>query len=244
MKQIQKILISRTKKYYVRDIEADFHTELGFIRKEDLKNSKPGDILETNKKNRLYCFDPSFIDQYQKIRRGAQIISRKDLGIIIAETGISKKSIVLDSGAGSGAATCFYANLCKKVYSYELREDYYKLVKKNIEFLGQKNVSLKNKDIYQGISEKNLDMISLDLPEPWKVIPHAAKALKPGGFLVSYSPCIPQVIDFVNALTKEFIHLKTDEIIDRQWEIAERKVRPKTRQIGHTGFLSFARKIM
>ncbi|MBI2142611.1 SAM-dependent methyltransferase, partial [Candidatus Woesearchaeota archaeon] len=31
--------------------------------------------------------------------------------------------------------------------------------------------------------------------------------------------------------------------IERQWEVSERKVRPKSAAIGHSGFISFARKI-
>ena len=85
----------------------------------------------------------------------------------------------------------------------------------------------------------------MDLPEPWKAINAAKKALKVGGFLVSYSPTIPQTQDFVNKINKDkdFVHVKTSEIIEREWEIDERKVRPKSQQIGHSGFISFTRRI-
>ena len=85
----------------------------------------------------------------------------------------------------------------------------------------------------------------LDLPEPWKAIDNCSKAIKPGGFLVSYSPSVPQVADFVNAIRKNesFVYLKTAEITEREWEVEERKVRPKSTSIGHSGFLSFARKV-
>ena len=45
-------------------------------------------------------------------------------------------------------------------------------------------------------------------------------------------------------LKKEnFYVVKTIEIIERQWEIDGRKVRPKGQEIGHSGFLTFMRKI-
>jgi len=52
-------------------------------------------------------------------------------------------------------------------------------------------------------------------------------------------------MDFVNAVNKNknFIHVKTVELIQREWEIEERKVRPITTQTVHTGFLSFVRKV-
>jgi len=90
-----------------------------------------------------------------------------------------------------------------------------------------------------------LDLITLDLPDPWNALGTVEKSLKIGGFLVSYSPTIPQVMDFINIINKKerFIHLKTIELIQREWEIDQRKVRPMTTQTVHTGFLSFVRKI-
>ena len=71
------------------------------------------------------------------------------------------------------------------------------------------------------------------------------KALKIGGFLVSYSPSVPQVMDFVNIISKnkEFLILKTIEVIERKWEVDERKVRPVSQSIGHSGFLTFVRRV-
>ena len=108
-----------------------------------------------------------------------------------------------------------------------------------------KNIKVKNNDVYKEIDEKDFDAVILDVPEPWKAIENCSKALKAGGFLVSYSPSVPQVIDFVNAARKneDFVYLKTVEIIEREWEVEDRKVRPKSKGIGHSGFLSFARKV-
>ena len=93
---------------------------------------------------------------------------------------------------------------------------------------------------------KNLDLVTLDMPEPWLGVDNAFKALKPGGFIVSYSPCIPQVSDFVEKVrkTQGLVYLKTIELIEREWEFDARKIRPKTMQpLSHSGFLSFVRKI-
>jgi len=239
-----RILITKEgKRYFVKDISKDYHMEYGFISKADLKK-KQGQV-KTNTGTELGIFEPSFSDLYRKIKRGPQIIARKDIGLIMAETGIGKNSIILDSGAGSGALCCYLANYAKKVTAYEIREDFLNISKYNAEFLGLKNLTIKNKDIYQGIDEKNLDLITLDLPEPWNVVEHASKALKSGGYLVSYSPTIPQAMDFANAILerKDFAIIKTSEVIEREWEMEGRKVRPKSRMIGHTGFLTFARKI-
>ena len=151
----------------------------------------------------------------------------------------------MDAGSGSGALACFIASVAKEVVTYEIREDFIEIVKSNVEFLKLKNIKIKNKDIYEGVEDRDIDVIVLDLPEPWQALESCSKALKPGGFLVSYSPSVPQVADFVNALRKNenFVYLKTSEITEREWEVEERKVRPKSKGIGHSGFLSFARKV-
>ena len=242
---IKKILITKEgKTFHIKDTSKDFHCQFGLIKSKDLKK-KDGSIIKTNTGKELTIFSPSFIDIYKKIKRAPQIITRKDIGIIISETGINKNSKVVDAGAGSGALACFLANICREVVTYEIRNDFIKIAKKNKELLNLKNLKIKNKDIYKGIDEKDIDLITLDLSEPWKAIEPAKKALKIGGFLVSYSPTMPQTIDFVNTINKDkdFIHLKTLELIQREWEIQDRKVRPITTQTVHTGFLSFARRI-
>lgn len=231
------------EKFFVND--KDLHTKYGYIKIEDINKAKDGDTLLTNLNKEMIVLDPTFADLYSKIKRGAQIVSRKDVGIIITETGIGKDSVVLDAGAGSGALCCFLAHIAKKVITYEKREDFAQIVEKNIKFLNLKNITLKVKDIYDGIDETEFDVITLDLDKPWVVVPHAIKALKSGGFLVSYSPTVPQVMDFINALKteKSLIHIKTVEILEREWEYIERKVRPMTRMMGHTGFITFVRRL-
>jgi len=246
MNTIKKVLItSQGRKFYAKDLNEDLHTQYGFIKKEDLKKAKEGSLLKSNTNKEFFIFNPSFIDLYRKIKRDAQIIPLKDIGLIIAETGLNKKSRVLDAGSGSGALACFLAAIAKEVISYEIREDFIEIVKFNIEFLGLKNIKIKNIDIYNKIEEKNIDVVILDVPEPWNAVDNCSKALKIGGFLVSYSPSVPQVADFVNAVKKNesFVYLKTSEVVEREWEVEERRVRPKSKGLGHSGFLSFARKV-
>ncbi|MBI2145638.1 tRNA (adenine-N1)-methyltransferase [Candidatus Woesearchaeota archaeon] len=246
MDSIKKILVADDgKKFFIRSLTEDFHTQFGFVAKAALAKAKPGDVLKTNTGKELCVFEPSFMDVYSRIKRAPQIIPRKDIAAIIAETGIGKGSVVVDAGTGSGALALFLSNVAKKVVSYEIRDDFAKVAEENVKFIGLKNLTVKRKDIYGGIDEKNVDVVTLDLPEPWKAVEHAAKALKVGGFIVSYSPTTPQVSDFISAVAKNksLQHLKTIEIIEREWEFNERVVRPLSQQIGHSGFLTFARKV-
>lgn len=262
---IKKVLITEFgKRFFVRNIDQDFHTNFGVVSKKDLKSDSSA--IKTSNGTKLFAHKPAFIDLYSKIKRAPQIIPRKDIGMIIAETGIGKKSIVLEAGTGSGALCFMLANIVKKVYSYELREDFFKIASENARFLGLKNVVLNNKSIYDKINKideksvnnadksinklalksiNNIDLVALDLPEPWLAVENAASCLKAGGFLVSYSPTTPQVSDFVDKVKKieSLRYIKTVEVIVRDWEIEDRKVRPKSAAIGHSGFISFVRKV-
>src|SRR3989344_5864475 len=95
---------------------------------------------------------------------------QKDIGLIMAKTGINKDSEIVDAGGGSGSLCLSLANICKKITVYETHPEHHKVVQKNITLSGLNNVTLKHDDIYKGIKEKELDLITLDLPEPWQVV--------------------------------------------------------------------------
>lgn len=186
----------------------------------------------------------TIIDFLRKAKRGPQVILRKDFGIIVAETGCNQNWKVVDAGTGSGFLTLLLGNLGCKVYTYEKEERFYKIAKKNIKNSGLKNIKIKNSDITKGIKEKNLDMITLDMKTPEKVIKHAYKSLKSGGWLVIYSMHIEQIQRVWKELKKyDFENPKILENIQRGWQIEGRTfTRPKTHMLAHTGFLTFARK--
>ena len=240
----REITISKQRFFYVSDLNNDFVTDDGKIDKKDFKK-KDGSIVKTNTNKEFIIFSADFIDDYKRIKRKAQIITPKDIGIILAETGVDKKSKVVDAGTGSGALACYLARICKEVTSYDIRDDSIEVGKKNKEFLGLKNLKIKKKDIFKGIDEEELDLIVLDVPNPWNAIKSCEKSLKIGGYLVIYVPTVLQIVDFVNEIKKydSFVYLKTIELIERKWKIGGMVARPNSEAIGHTAFLTFVRKI-
>lgn len=235
----RKITLSKFEKHLVDD-DKDFSTQFGMIKKTDFKKNKA-----KVGKEEYFILNPSFIDHYKRIKRLAQIITLKDLGAIITNTGITKDSIVMDAGTGSGGATCFLAMIAKKVITYDINDEHLRVAKENIKNLGIKNVEAKKGDVYKTdkIKEKDVDVFLLDVAEPWRAIKTAKKVLKKGGFVVSYSPNINQTQQFVKALTDEFLYEKTIEIMEREWTIKDKVLRPRMKDISHTAFLTFARLI-
>jgi tRNA (adenine57-N1/adenine58-N1)-methyltransferase len=130
------------------------------------------------------------------------------------------------------------------VVSYEVREDFAKIAEENIRMAGLNDiVRVKNKDIYQGIDERELDLITLDLPQPELVLPHAQQALKPGGYLAAFTPCVEHLQRLYREFPKfNFTDIKTIECLVRDIEVCYNCTRPSTRMIAHTGYLTFARR--
>ena len=234
---INKVLVnSEGNKYYYKN--GDFHCSEGSIKEKDIKDGR----IKTNKDEELICFDAGFIDNLAKIKRGPAIINQKDFGAIISTTGISSGSTVVEAGTGSGALSLNLANIGCKLISYENRKEFYEIAEENFNNLNFK-IEIKNKDIYEGIAEKEIDLIVLDLLEPWKVLKHAENALKSGAFLAVYLPTITQVIELVKEIRKYNLYLwKVSETIEREWHVEGLKVRPHNQILGHTAFLVFLRK--
>jgi len=242
----ERILISEKEDFYwIKDITKDYHCSHGFIRADVLLAAKNGEELTTSKGVKCYLSDVSFADKFAKIKRGAQIITAKDAGLILATTLVDKDSVCVDAGTGSGALTCFLARYTKKVYSYDIKPAHVEIGQKNATMLGIDNVEFTEHDVYEGIEHTNIDLITLDVPEPWQVLDHATNALKSGAWLVCYVPCINQIQNLVNAVEErtDFYVVKNVEMVERLWQVKGKSLRPKTHASIHTGFLTFLRKI-
>ena len=191
-------------------------------------------------------------DYLRKAKRGPQVILPKDAGIILTYSGMDKNSKVVEAGSGSGYMTVQMARFCKRVTSYEKDEGFYKLVSGNLVRLGIKNVKLKHQDVLaagadgkiKGITEKNVDLVFLDMPDSHLAIPSAYKALKPAtGCLVGYNPNMEQVKQF--ALTAREVGFKDDftiEVIVREILVRDYGVRPASIGLTHTGYITFCWK--
>ena len=234
-------IIDAEKIYFIEDTSKDYHCSDGVFSKDDLKKSG---IIKTNKGKEFLIIEASFIDSFKGIKKLAQTIPLKDLGFILAETGIDKESIIIDAGSGSGGAACFLARYAKKVYSYDIHPKCLAQAKSNAEYFGIKNIEFKQLDAYKEIPARNVDLVLLDLPEPWRAIESADKSLNKGGFIVVYCPQITQSQQFINEIMKkDYLHLKTVEIIERDWKVEGQIVRPRSLSNIHSGFITVVRKI-
>ncbi|RLB06518.1 MAG: tRNA (adenine-N1)-methyltransferase [Deltaproteobacteria bacterium] len=221
----------------------------GKILHDEIIGKSEGAVVHSSRGNPFLILRPTLYQFIMHMKRDTQIIYPKDLALILVYADIYPGCIVLEAGIGSGALTLALLRGVGekgKVISYEVREEFIRRAKKNIGlFLGDPpNLEVKQRDIYEGIEEKGLDRVILDVPEPWRVVNDVAESLRPGGMLLGYLPTIIQVKSLVDALREDrrFSSIQVFESLIRNWNIEGLSVRPFHRMVAHTGFLTLARR--
>jgi tRNA (adenine57-N1/adenine58-N1)-methyltransferase len=192
---------------------------------------------------------PSIRDTVGAIRREAQIVGPKDAATLVWNCDLKPGDFVVEVGAGSGALTLTLAHAVGptgRVVTYDLRPDFLTVARENVEasgFAGQ--VEFKVGDARSGIVEREADAFILDIPDPWLAIGTAAQALRPCGHFASFSPNMEQVSQTVSALREQtFVEIRSLEIIEREIVARETGTHPSFAPLGHTGYLTFARKVL
>jgi tRNA (adenine57-N1/adenine58-N1)-methyltransferase len=242
--------LSQRKTYLVRVEQGkSFHTHKGFVRFDDLIGKDFGCTILSSLGFAFVALKPLLRDFIIKSARQTQIMYPKDIALIVMFSGIGPGSRVVEAGTGTGAMTTALAHYVRpngRVYSYEIREEFQRTAKKNLERAGLTDFAeLKNKDVTVGIDEKDIDAVILDLAVPWLVIPHSLAALKSSGTLVSFSPTIDQVVRTVEALKENsFTDIETVECLMRGMQVERGKTRPQTLMTAHSGYITSARKAL
>jgi tRNA (adenine57-N1/adenine58-N1)-methyltransferase len=244
----QVLLIDAKKRRYLVTLEpgGEFHTHAGVVAHDDLIGQAEGSSFRSSRGATMLAIRPTLAEFVLKMPRGAQVIYPKDLGPLLMLADIFPGARVLESGVGSGALSMTLVRAGAVVSGYELREDFANRATKNVAtFLGPEALerySVACRDVYEGIDETALDRVVLDLPEPWRVVKHAARALHRGGILVAYTPQITQAVQLREELAGQgFGMVDTLEVLNRGWHIEGQSVRPDHRMVAHTGFLTHAR---
>ena len=193
-------------------------------------------------------FRPTTVDLMASLDRGAQIITPKDACAIILECGIRAGTKVIEVGAGSGGLTTALTSAVAPsghVHTIELKEQNAERVLKNL-----KRTGLDAYWSYQigdardiGIDCGTVDVITTDMPDPENALDNLSSHLRNGGTICTYVPNANQLELSVNALReRNFTDIRSMEILRRGMEVHQGGVRPSFEMLGHTGYLTFARK--
>ncbi|MHA1819054.1 MAG: tRNA (adenine-N1)-methyltransferase [Promethearchaeota archaeon] len=238
------------RRKWIRKVKKDekFHCDKGFFEFNDIIGQEFGLCLSLKPTGkRIYIFKPILSDIIMEIKRVSQIIYPKDIGLILMYAGIGPGTTIIEAGTGSGSLTSMLANYVRPtghVYTYDIRPNALKQAKKTIRRLGlEEYVTFDLKDIRSEVEQKEVDVVVLDIPTPWEAISYVKKLLKNSGILVSFSPVMEQVIKTHKALREaRYFDIKTFELLERRYQVKENATRPEFDMIGHSGYITFARK--
>ena len=243
------LLLDRKSRRYMLTL-ADgetFHSHMGRLYHSQLIGKQVGGWYRTDRGHTLLAVRPTLGDFVRQMPRGPQIIYPKDLGNIVSFADIFPGAIIVEGGLGSGALTSALLRAVGqegRVITYEIEESVLPRAMSNIRKINPDPVNLEVKiaDLYQGISERNVDRVVLDVPEPWQAVSTVGDALVMGGILLSFLPTILQVHRLAGALELDgrFQMVESMETLLRTWNVTERSVRPDHRMVAHSGFLTTA----
>ncbi|MDG6220617.1 MAG: tRNA (adenine-N1)-methyltransferase [Candidatus Thermoplasmatota archaeon] len=220
---------------------------LGIVDTSILIGARYGQDLVINE-TPYHIIQPNLEDRLDSISRKAQIVTIKDIGVLLARTGIGAGDLVVEAGAGSGSLTialCHAVSPGGRVVTYELRDDFAQIARKNVDLAGFSDVStIKLGDACDGFEERDARAVVMDIPEPWKAAGHAMLSLGAGGVAACYVPTFNQAEETVRSLRKAgFARTLCTETIEREMDVGDRGARPSFAALGHTGYVITARKL-
>lgn len=220
---------------------------LGVVDGNRLCSSSIGDSIQIGGREFL-ILRPSLKDALGMIERRAQIIIPKDSFMIPFHLDVGPGSRVIEGGVGSGALTLVLLKAVGptgKVYSYETREDHADLARRNVA-LSENEASweLKIGDICTAKLESEVDAVALDIPNPWDAMENVVKSLRIGGYVCCYVPNANQLENAVKKMRDvSLTEITSFETLQREMIVHDGGVRPSFDMLGHTGYLSFGRRM-
>ena len=237
------------KKWLVK-VEKDkkLHTHLGIIDVDSSIDLDYGSHMMTNKEKKIYLL-PNIYDFVMKSQRTTQIIYPKDYGYIAVRTGLKNGFKVLEIGTGSGALSTFMASIVMPqghVYSFDINDIFMSIAKKNLVKSGMNEfVTLSYYDNEKISGYRDIDLVIIDLGDPWAYLDIVYPCMKSGSFVVCICPTMNQIEKLSNQFYNSgYIDSEYVETFLRKIEAREGKTRPNMRMIGHTTYLGFARKVL
>ena len=242
------VLTPRGKRRLIKLEEGkDLHTGEGIVRIADIVQQAFGSEVLSSLGIPFRLQKPTMYDLMRGIKRQTQIIYPKDISYICMRLGVGPGRTIIEAGSGSGGLTLalsWFSGPTGCVHTFEAREEFHKLAKKNLAWAGLgDNVNFHHQDIETGFGDvTGADALFLDVRTPWEYLHHIPKAVCGGAALGFLLPTGDQVNKLLLGLEKgPFDDIDVLELMLRHWKNTPDRLRPDDRMIAHTGFLVFAR---
>ena len=219
------------------------------VAHDEVLGRPSGCRVMSRKRRPFRVFRATLQQHVLNMQRHATIVYPKDIGPLLVHADIFPGARVVEGGFGSGALSMALLRAIGadgELITYEWREESANRAGKNVAaLLGETpNHVVRLGDITEAIEETEVDRVVLDIPEPWRVLAHAADALKDGGILAAYVPTVIQVQRLMQAFREKPVFYMSwcIETLERFWHVTPESCRPHQQMVGHTGFYCFARR--
>ena len=233
------LLAGEGREFFVKAGPGRLSTDKGYLELETLVGKSGGDIVATHNGSEFIIRIPRPTDFFTYGKRSGAPMLPKDIGLVIAYTGMSHNDDVLDAGTGSGIAAIYFGGIARSVKTCEIRPEFSALALKNIREAKLENVEAVAQDFLD--AEGSFDVVHLDLQIEPRHVEHAFSLLRSGGYLACYTPFLEQMAIVVDAATPLFREVHTHELIEREMTRSKRGTRPST-SVSHSGYVTIARK--
>ena len=206
-----RVLLSGAgREFFVKAGPGNLGTDKGQLDLAQIVGKSAGDIITTHSGAEFTVRIPRPTDFFTYGKRSGAPMLPKDIGLVIAYTGMNHNDDVLDAGTGSGIAAIYFGGVAKSVKTYEVRPEFSALALKNINDAKLANVEAVAADFLA--AEGTFDVVHLDMQIQPEHVAHAYTLLRPGGYLACYTPFLEQMAIVVDAATDRFSEVHTHEL--------------------------------
>ncbi len=160
------LLVGEGREFFVKAGPGNLGTDKGQIDLNPLVGKSGGDIITTHSGAEFTVRIPRPTDFFTYGKRSGAPMLPKDIGLVIAYTGMNHNDDVLDAGTGSGIAAIYFGGVAKSVKTYEIRPEFSTLAMKNITESKLTNVEAVAKDFLDAEGAHSMWSISISRSRP------------------------------------------------------------------------------
>ena len=207
---------------------------------------EPGEVVETHIGEAFTARKLRGPDLFNHFERTGAPMMPRDIGLVVGHTGVSGEDDVLDAGTGTGVLAAYLGRCGASVTTFERDPDFANVARENMDLAGiADRVDVRTGDVTEQLGDLDrYDVITLDTEDAPTMVERTPNLLRDGGYVAIYSPFVEHAREVVSAAHDVGLsEVETLETIQREMDFDDRGSRPSTAGVGHTGYLTFARRV-